>query len=374
MSRPRPAALPAVHWLRLVAIALGALILASCRTAERVASAGRCGAGCPPAMGPTDSDCLPCAAPLPPPPMVGPWFVCDGGDQCAPAKAVGADGIANLTAGDTVARFRPDDNGPDNDAVHMTVSNCACVYAPRFAAVREVVQPFEDATPLGPRGLAGDTMSGEQIDHLPVRDGTAVVGLGAARKALPGVAVQERLGPLAVDQGGLPYEDDGRVQPAAHAADDRLELERQAARPLMAVGFDVPVAWTCIKSANVLVGSAAAEVVAADRGTATLRFESPGRAELTLCKRAGSDTARTGDELDFTIFLLNSGDRPLADIVLVDALPARLELIPGSPASSLAADIDTQTADDGAVVVRWRITEPLQPGESGFVRFRTLVR
>lgn len=374
MSRTRPAVVPAARWLRLVAIALGAIILASCRVADRVADRGPCGPGCPPAVGPADEGWLPCAAPPPPPPMVGPWFVCDGGDQCSPARADGADGITNLTAGDTVARFRPDDSGPDNDMVHVAVSNCACVYAPRFAAVREVVQPAEESAPLGPRGLAADTMSGEQIDHLPVRDGTAIVGPGAARKALPGVALEERLGPLAVDQAGLPHEDDGRLGPAAYAVDARLELERRTTRPLLAVGFDVPVAWTCIKAANVLVGSTAAEVVAADRGTATLRFESPGRAELTLCKRAGSDTARSGDELDFTIFMLNSGDRPLADIVLVDALPARLELIPGSPASSLPADVDIQAADDGAVVVRWRITEPLQPGESGFVRFRTLVR
>jgi uncharacterized repeat protein (TIGR01451 family) len=114
--------------------------------------------------------------------------------------------------------------------------------------------------------------------------------------------------------------------------------------------------------------------VAADRGTATLRFECPGRAELTLCKRAGSDTARTGEELDFTIFLLNSGDRPLADIVLADALPARLELVPDSAASSLSADIATTEGDDGSVVLTWRLRETLPPGGTGFVRFRTIVR
>jgi uncharacterized repeat protein (TIGR01451 family) len=140
------------------------------------------------------------------------------------------------------------------------------------------------------------------------------------------------------------------------------------------VGFDVPVAWTCVKGANVLVAGQTPQTVSVADGTATLRFEEPGRAELTLCKRAGSDTARTGEELDFTIFMLNSGDRALDDIVLVDALPERLELIPTSPASSLPADFTTDRADDGAVVLRWRIKATLQPGESGFVRFRTLVR
>ena len=142
----------------------------------------------------------------------------------------------------------------------------------------------------------------------------------------------------------------------------------------MQVGFDVPIAWTCIKAANVLVNDQAAEVVAVDRGTATLRFEEPGRAELTLCKRAGSDTARPGEELDFTIFMLNSGDRPLTAVVLADALPARLRYIPDSAAASVPADFVTETGDDGSVVLTWRLQETLRPGESGFVRFRTIVK
>jgi uncharacterized repeat protein (TIGR01451 family) len=129
-----------------------------------------------------------------------------------------------------------------------------------------------------------------------------------------------------------------------------------------------------VKAANVLVGGQEAQVVATDRGTATLRFECPGRAELTLCKRAGTDTARPGEELDFMIYFLNSGDRPLTDIVLADALPTRLELVPDSAACSVPADIATETGDDGSVVVIWRLTETLRPGESGFVRFRALVR
>jgi uncharacterized repeat protein (TIGR01451 family) len=136
----------------------------------------------------------------------------------------------------------------------------------------------------------------------------------------------------------------------------------------------VPIAWTCIKAANVLVGEQSAQVVAVDRGTATLRFEEPGRAELTLCKRAGTDTARSGEELDFTIVMLNSGDRPLSGIVLADALPTRLDYVPQSAAASVEADFATETGDDGSTVLTWRLKETLRPGESGFVRFRTIVK
>lgn len=326
---------------------------------------GDCGTDCPPAV------CLTCEAP---PPLVGPYLVCDGGDACKPAQAVGADQLRNLTAGDTVARFRPADEMPDATEVRLVASNCACVFAPRFGAVREVTRPLEDARPEGPRGLSLD--AGVELEEVlqPVCGKTQNLALEAARKALPGVAVQERLGPLAVDQGDLPREDDGVEGPVARVADQTPELERLRQRPLVQVGFDVPIAWTCIKAANVLVNDQAAEVVAVHRGTATLRFEEPGRAELTLCKRAGSDTARPGEELDFTIFMLNSGDRPLTAVVLADALPARLRYIPDSAAASVPADFVTETGDDGSVVLTWRLQETLRPGESGFVRFRTIVK
>jgi uncharacterized repeat protein (TIGR01451 family) len=395
------------RWIRIVAVAIAALVLASCRSlappAALLATAaavhepghalvqadcevpghepgrpcrghgpGRACPTCPPAV----STCPP-AAPvcLPPPaiPVVGPYLVCDGGDHAAPAKAVGAAGLANLTAGDTVARFQPADDGPDSDRVDVVASNCACVYAPRFSAVRQVSRLVEESLPQGPVGLVNEQLVGLEVERQPVWGSVQNRGPESARTALPGVALRERLGPLAVDQGDMPHEDEGLAGPNERLAIDQPELARLRQRPQAAVGFDVPVAWTKIQAANVLLDGRAAEVVAADRGTATLRFEEPGRAELTLCKRAGTDTARVGEEIDFVIHMVNSGDRPLTGIVLADALPTRLELVPDSAASSLPATFSTETGDDGSVVLTWRLREPLPAGGSGFVRFRTLV-
>ena len=41
-----------------------------------------------------------------------------------------------------------------------------------------------------------------------------------------------------------------------------------------------------VQAAQVTVKGESADLVAADRGTATLRLEQPGRCELTLCKQA----------------------------------------------------------------------------------------
>ena len=315
--------------------------------------------------------CMPLARPVP---MVGPCLVCDGGDARAPAMPVARFGLKNLTSGDTVARYRADDDGPDSCDVHVTASNCACVYAPRFGSVRQVTRPHEEARPIGPRGLAMDIATEAKIDLQPVCRSTQALAPEAARKALPGVALEERLGPLAVDQGDPVRESGSLVQPVEDVRDDQLERAELVQTPRMMVGFDVPLAWTCARAAMVMVGRQQAEVVAADRGTATLRLESPGRAELTLCKRAGSDTARVGEELDFTIYLYNSGDRALTDIVLVDALPGRLEFVPGSAAANQPAEFVTDQGDDGSVVLKWQFQHTFKPGEGGFVRFRTVVR
>lgn len=367
------------HWMRLArlaAIAIGAIILCSCRSLShpRPASASHA-AACPPAAA-APAACPPQAA-LPlcvPPPVARPCPICDGGDGGAAARPLGEDSIGNLTEGDTVARFHAADDGPDADEVHLAVANCTCVYAPKFASVRQVSLPSERAAPLGLRGLAQDDLVAADARVDPVIDRTHVAAPNAARRAEPGIAVEERLAAAAVGQDDLPVAAAQRERPEARTADDQPLLTGRVQTPRQMIGFDVPLAWTCVKAANVLMGEQTAQVVAVDRGTATLRFEEPGRAELTLCKKAGSDTARVGEELDFTIFMLNSGDRALADIVLVDALPARLELVPNSADASLPADISTTRADDGAVVLEWRLREPLPAGGSGFVRFRTIVR
>ncbi|MFM7034016.1 MAG: hypothetical protein ACKOYJ_02310 [Planctomycetia bacterium] len=327
-----------------------------------------CQAAC---LQPTSTAILPMASL---PPVALPCPICDGGDHASPAKPVGDDGIANLTSGDTVARFRAADGRHESGDVCITASNCTCVYAPKFASVRQVVLPSERVAPVGVKGLAREDSVADSVRIDPVRDRVQSISLRAARKAQPGMGLQERLGPLGVDQAARADAADRAERPAERIADEQpLRIDRRQ-NPAQLVGFDVPMAWTCVRAANVLVSEQTAQVVSADRGTATLRFEEPGRAELTICKRAGSDTARVGEELDFTIFLLNSGDRALDDIVLVDALPDRLTLIPRSAASSLPADISTESGDDGSVVVKWRFREPLPAGGSGFVRFRTLVR
>jgi len=339
---------------------------AQCRGPLPVASADGCRT--------CDERCaLPACLPLAPPPVIVPPPVCDGGDHGLLALPVGADGLTHVTAGDTVARYRAAD-AADPEQACLTTTNCACVFAPRFASVREVIRPFEDTAPTGPHGVSLDTIVEADSHGERVCRTTLPIGPEAARRAQPPVAAEERLPPLAVDNSRIPNQAEGLDGPAARLAIDVPARHEGVEDPRMVTGFDVPYAWTCVSAAQVTVNGESTDVIAVDRGTATLRLEHPGRCELTLCKRAGSDAVKPGEELDFTIFLLNSGDRALADIVLVDAVPPRLEVITGSAVSNLPADISTGTAEDGGTLLSWKLRGELPPGAGGFVRFRTIVR
>jgi len=305
--------------------------------------------------------------------------ICDGGDWFERARPEGRLNIVGLSAGDTVARYRPDADTPVTAAAiavntKLAVANCECVYSPRFGSVRQVVRLVEETLPLGPGGLTTDTSLANERLLQPVTAAGQHVAVRAARRARMGLAVEERSGPLGVDATALPEESLSELRPAERAGELQPESAGRRERLAEAVGLDIPNAWTHLTAANVLVNERAATVVSAGQGTATLRVESPGRAELTLCKRAGSDAVRIGEELDFTIAFLNSGDVPLTDIVVIDVLPERLELIPASPAASLPAEIGAEAAATGGLRLSWRLLEPLPVGAGGFVRFRTIVR
>jgi uncharacterized repeat protein (TIGR01451 family) len=395
-----------MRWPRLLAIALGALALASCRSMTPPLASGAAGivhSGCAEPASPCDEacqrgcepdECRPCPplaiVPPPPVPVARVCKVCDGGDSGRPAKPSGDTGIDNLTSGDTVARFRASDDAPaaaagdtDRGAARgrdpeecdcVSVANCACVCAPRFASVREIVRPLEDYAPTGPIAASLDAGPEVAAIRLKPRAGTQRLPPVLARRAIPELAVVEAKPTLGVEEARLPGETPYVCVPAEDVQDDVPQTFLAKERQKIAVAFDVPLAWTCLAQAQVMVQDTAAETVTVDQGTAVLRLKCPGRAELSLCKTAGGKTVRSGEELDFTIAFLNSGDRKLEGIVLADALPKRLAYVPDSADSTLPADFGTETAADGATVLKWVFKQPLSPGESGFVRFRTLVR
>jgi len=386
--------------LRLLATAIGVVLLASCRSIDAPRGGGpplpsrAVGCDSPPAARlarngdrlPPPADC-PADCPRiypriypehcvvavePPVRQAGGCLICDGGDGGSPARPLGREGLANLTAGDTVARYRGIDEAEDSASI--AVSNCTCVFSPRFSSVRQVTRPFEES-------LA--TTTGGVITEDTTETGTAATPVVAERhRDLPattrgrrtGLGIEARNLPLGVAEELLPDAAIGGERARGGTAEQLTASAERRRRPHTSVGFDVPYAWTCLRQAMVRVGEVDADVVTADAGTAVLRIEQEGRAELTLSKQAGSPTARAGEELDFTIVFFNSGETPLVDVVIADSLPKRLVYVDDSADASRPASFSTAIGEDGATVLAWRLEETLAPGEEGFVRFRTQVR
>ena len=312
-------------------------------------------------------------------PPILPPLICNGADRREPAYPVGQTGIEGLSAGDTVARYRRDDgDNPNNNIAakssHIARTNCECIYAPRFGSVRNVTRLHEESAPLGPAGVSGDKSLASQTTLQPPGNAAQLTSLQVARKSKSGLAVEERSGPLGVDTATLPNQSLGQSKAGERVLDTHVRSADKEERIAESIGIDIPIAWTRLTAANAVFNDQRADVVSSSQGIATLRVESPGRAELTLCKRSGSDSARIGEEIDFTIAFVNSGDVPLTDIVIMDILPQRLKLIESSPAANLPSKIKIAPQTDGTTSVSWQLQSPLEAGKSGFVRMRTIVQ
>ena len=88
---------------------------------------------------------------------------------------------------------------------------------------------------------------------------------------------------------------------------------------------------------------------------------------------ASTQTAQPGEFIDFTLRFDNVGDQPLGNIVLIDNLTTRLEYVADSAQSSVKAEFAAQGNEGESLVLRWEITDPIEPGEGGIVRFRCRV-
>ena len=64
----------------------------------------------------------------------------------------------------------------------------------------------------------------------------------------------------------------------------------------------------------------------------------------------------------------------IGDVTIIDNLTTRLEYVPDTAQCSIPAAFSTQVNEGDSLVLRWEITDPLEPGEGGVIRFDCRVR
>ncbi len=297
-------------------------------------------------------------------------YLCDGGDHGLPAGVHADWTVKGLEQEDTIAHYDTIDG-----RTVVTPSNKVCIYAPRFAVIRQVVDPL---------GYARFDAAGGTIQEVaPVRiDEREAAVLSVAeiepnidRLREPPSLLLERKHPGELGRDRRLAETVGRLAPYANleivrtgeiVGDDRVKIARASL---------AAITWAGIQAPQVLLDSrqAHADVSVLAPGTVYHLFE-PNNPKLRLCKLASTGAAQPGEEVEFTLRFDNIGDRVIGNVTIVDNLTTRLQYMPDSQRSSVEANFSTEVNEGDSLVLRWEIVEPLQPGKGGVLQLRARVR
>ncbi len=387
---------------RFAIVALGTLILCSCRTpvsapapaVHPFASHGmdsRFGAeglpaqaftGEPPAgylapPYPVESQPLPYSpeGPWAPPGIARPWpadeYMFDGGDRDEPTRVGQQWQVHGLHTEDTVAHFDTLDG-----RTLVEPSNRVHIYAPRFGAVRQVVgvagdtQAYRAAGIMQPEQLAEPTTverigTGTQNRQATGQRGVKLVGQYGSRQG-DGV-VSEAQGPIAFQDQLLPYENLDIIRRGVMETSEMAWLAR---------GVQAAEAWTTTQAVQVILDHQAANAeVQTEALQDVFTVKTPkGNPRLRVIKIASEHFVKPGEEVAFTIRFDNVGNQVIGNVTILDNLTTRLEYIPDSAQCSLDANFFTEPNEGGSVVLRAELTDPLEPGTGGVLRFRCRVR
>ncbi|QDT00567.1 hypothetical protein HG15A2_39050 [Adhaeretor mobilis] len=341
--------------------------LPSSLTSAQLASASEPIADCP-----VDTGCACCSSCRTGDGAAGPGdeYLCDGGDKGNPASVRADWTVDGLGQEDTVAHY----DTVDGRTV-VTPSNQVCIYAPRFGAIRRVIDLRAYARIDAPHGAIQD----QSLVRIDENQG-ALISLNQTeptidRLNLPPSLLKERDRARATERVRRVGQVLGRLQPYADIQVVSTGEMSQSQGPLVGRASLAAIAWTGNQAAQVTIGRviAHAEVGLRQPGV-VYQMREPNSPKLRLLKLASTDHARPGEEVEFTLRFDNIGDRVMGNVTIVDNLTTRLEYIEGSQKSTVEADFKTQPNVQGSLVVRWEIVEPLEPGDGGVIQFKCRVR
>jgi uncharacterized repeat protein (TIGR01451 family) len=305
-------------------------------------------------------------------PLPGPSdeYLCDGGDFITPAGVTQDRKIVGLEPEDAVSHYDTADG-----RILVTPSNRVCIYAPRFAAVRRVVevvaheQPvfvnatLEEQSPAKARG-ALPPIAARQRKSLAVDLGQRPANLFRQREQAGGL---ENLQAAAdVYSSLMPYANLTIIRTGEVSAAEKVRLERSMQAAVTLTGVQAPQVLFDVKMAQAEIGVRQPGVIYATSG--------PTHPKLRLVKLASSGEALPGEEIEFTLRFDNIGDQVIGNVTIADNLTTRFEYVPGTAKSSVNADFITESNEVGSLVLRWEIKDPVKPGAGGILRFKVKVR
>jgi uncharacterized repeat protein (TIGR01451 family) len=297
-------------------------------------------------------------------------YLCNGGDHDLPVNVKPDWTVNGLHEGDAVVHYDTLEGQVE------VVPTCeVCIYAPRFAAVRQIMGVEQHEQHELTAGVEQPLRLGEQAELAqvttviqPLEPGRnlKVDTLNAFRERNLGVGLENANMPAVTAERFLPYEDFLIIRRGVldNSEKARLNPWLQAA-----------VAWSHDASLQVVLdGKLAVESSSAVPLQSVYTYDSGGKPCLRVCKVASKANARPGETVDFTIRFDNLGETEIGNVTVIDNLNTRLAYVPDSQESSLEAQFFAQENEHDSQVLRWEIKNPLPVGHGGVIRFQCRVQ
>jgi uncharacterized repeat protein (TIGR01451 family) len=304
--------------------------------------------------------------------LIGPSdeYLCDGGDFHSPA-GVRADWVVlGLEQEDAIAHYDTVDG-----RLVVVPSNRVCIYAPRFAAVRRVVNLMAHEQPLFVNEILEEESPAKAAEAQPVASSLQrhAVAINLAKR--PPILFRQRQQPGGFEQLYATMEAYNSVSPCAVLEIIRTGQVDNAEKPRLATAIQSAITWTAVQAPQVVINNKRAQEIDGLRQVGIIyQADEPDNPRLRLLKLASCGHALPGEEVEFTLRFDNIGDQVIGNVTIVDNLSTRLEYIAGSAVSSLDANFITEPNPAGSTILRWEIQNPVDPGKGGVLRFRTRVR
>jgi uncharacterized repeat protein (TIGR01451 family) len=321
-----------------------------------------------------DDQCCPCPGSPTDPygPLVGPGdeYICDGGDFISPAGVRADWTIDGLEQEDAIGHY-----DTLQGELFVVPSNRVCIYAPRFAAIRRLVQPIVHEQPV--------FVNATYDEEAPMKAGEAQLVASSLQRHAPAIDIGQRPPSLLRGRqqaGGLEnlqatmvaYQS---ISPAVVLEVIRTGEVSNAEKPLIERAVESAIALTGVQAPQVLINVKQAHAMVGTQQVGIIyQSDEPNHPRLRLLKLASCGNALPGEEIEFTLRYDNIGDQIMGNVTIVDNLSTRFEYIPESAKSSVDAQFITQPNEGESLILRWEIKDPVKPGEGGVLRFRVRVR
>lgn len=386
---------------RMAVVALCTLILCSCRApsgqqcAEDPFRGHTAGygdllppgayTGVPGAVGMIDGSAVGYANPSPMPyEPQGPWapsgisrpwppdeYIRDGGDIGVQADVSGQGIVGGIEMEDTVAVG----NTPDGRTI-VEPSNKVYLYAPRFGAVRQVVGlvAHEEHQHVGGVYLPEHIISPTTLQLVAdAEQNVQAIGETAVR---PAVALRTKQGDGIMSSVIHPRGFQDAFKAYENLSIIRMGVYEEAEMPFLATVATAAVAWDHVQAVQIILDrtGAMAEVKYDSASSVYTVSSPPGKPRLRVVKVASTSFAKPGEDVYFTIRFDNIGEESLENVTIIDSLNTRLEYAADSAQCSVEAQFSSKPNEGGSVAVSCMLSQPLEPGEGGILRFRCRVR